>query len=132
MPVKICHQPCNSRRNESGMPIVRFACVSQEQVKLSIFQMTYPEIKITICTVSAIDPALDKDIIPEPHRASLRTSFFTAGSSTRWLMIERVLVATRTTITPNRMECPIISSDMQCHTENAVRKAARPRPLRTA
>lgn len=58
MPVKICHQPCSSRRNESGMPIFRFASVSQEQVILSIFQMTYPDMKIAICTISTIPSSL--------------------------------------------------------------------------
>ena len=36
------------------MPIFRFVSVSQEQVKLSIFQIMYPEINIAIQIISTI------------------------------------------------------------------------------
>ena len=83
MPVKMCHQPCNSKAKDHGMPIARFKLVSEPQIIWSMFQSMKPDVKNM-----------------EPQVASFLTSRRTILSGTRWLIIERVLSPTATIIIP--------------------------------
>jgi hypothetical protein len=127
--VKICHHPCNSSKKLHGIPILLFQTVNEEQIALSMFQMTKPVTKMM-----------------EPQVVSLLTSCRTAGLETLAEMIERVLRPMIAIITPanvvsggereggkggelpKRMECMVSSSVMQCQVLNIVITAVIARP----
>lgn len=46
-PVKTCHHPWSSKRNDQGIPMLRLTEVKELQIILSTFQMAKPVTKMT-------------------------------------------------------------------------------------